>query len=37
MTSEDIANIVSNWTGIPASRMMEAEADKLAHMEEKDT
>jgi ATP-dependent Clp protease ATP-binding subunit ClpC len=35
VTSEDIANIVSNWTGIPASRMMEAEADKLAHMEEK--
>ena len=35
VTSEDIANIVSNWTGIPASRMMEAEADKLANMEEK--
>ncbi|MCP4264592.1 MAG: ATP-dependent Clp protease ATP-binding subunit [Candidatus Brocadiaceae bacterium] len=35
VTSEDIANIVSSWTGIPASRMMEAEADKLAHMEEK--
>ena len=35
VTSEDIANIVSSWTGIPASRMLEAEADKLAHMEEK--
>ncbi|MFQ5965579.1 MAG: ATP-dependent Clp protease ATP-binding subunit [Candidatus Scalinduaceae bacterium] len=35
VTSEDIANIVSRWTGIPASRMLEKEADKLAHMEEK--
>jgi ATP-dependent Clp protease ATP-binding subunit ClpC len=35
VTSEDIAGIVSNWTGIPASRMMEGEASKLAHMEEK--
>ncbi len=35
VTSEDIANIVSSWTGIPASRMMETEADKLSHMEEK--
>lgn len=35
VTPEDIANIVSSWTGIPASRMLETEADKLAHMEEK--
>ena len=35
VTPEDIASIVSNWTGIPASRMLEAEAEKLAHMEEK--
>jgi len=35
VTSEDIAGVVSNWTGIPASRMMESEAGKLAHMEEK--
>ncbi|ODS30548.1 MAG: ATP-dependent protease Clp (chain B) [Candidatus Scalindua rubra] len=35
VTSEDIAKIVSSWTGIPASRMLETEAEKLAHMEEK--
>ncbi len=35
VTSEDIASVVSKWTGIPASRMLEQEADKLAHMEEK--
>ncbi len=35
VTSEDIAIVVSRWTGIPASRMLESEADKLAHMEEK--
>jgi ATP-dependent Clp protease ATP-binding subunit ClpC len=35
VTAEDIATIVSNWTGIPASRMLETEAEKLAHMEEK--
>jgi ATP-dependent Clp protease ATP-binding subunit ClpB len=31
---EDIANIVSRWTGIPVSRLMEAEIAKLLHMEE---
>ncbi|GAX62032.1 chaperone endopeptidase ATP-binding chain B [Candidatus Scalindua japonica] len=35
VTSEDIAGVVSNWTGIPVSRMLESEADKLSHMEEK--
>ena len=32
---EDIAQLVSQWTGIPTSRMLEAESDKLVHMEEK--
>ena len=32
---EDIADLVSQWTGIPVSRMMEAETDKLVHMEER--
>jgi len=35
VTPDDIAAIVSSWTGIPASRMLEAEAEKLASMEEK--
>ncbi|MDR4503236.1 MAG: ATP-dependent Clp protease ATP-binding subunit [Candidatus Scalindua sp.] len=35
ITSEDIAAVVSSWTGIPAIRMLESEAEKLAHMEEK--
>jgi ATP-dependent Clp protease ATP-binding subunit ClpC len=30
---EDVARLVSQWTGIPASRMLEAETDKLVHME----
>jgi len=32
--SEDIAEIVSKWTGIPVSRMMESEKDKLLRLEE---
>jgi len=32
---EDIAQLVSQWTGIPSSRMLEAESDKLVHMEER--
>jgi len=32
---EDIAQLVSQWTGIPVSRMIEAETDKLIHMEER--
>ena len=35
VTAEDIAGVVSNWTGIPASRMLKSEANKLAKMEEK--
>lgn len=34
VTEEDIAVVVSRWTGIPVSRMLEAEAKKLARMEE---
>ncbi len=32
---EDIAAIVSNWTGIPVSRMLEGETAKLLHIEER--
>jgi len=32
---EDIAKIVSKWTGIPVSRMLEGEVTKLVHMEER--
>ena len=31
----DIAGLVAQWTGIPVSRMMETETDKLVHMEER--
>jgi ATP-dependent Clp protease ATP-binding subunit ClpB len=34
ITEEDIANIVSKWTGIPVSRMLESEAHKLIRMED---
>ena len=33
--SEDIAQIVSKWTGIPLSKLMESEKEKLLHMEER--
>ena len=32
---EEIASIVSRWTGIPVSRMLEGEIDKLIHLEER--
>lgn len=32
--AEDIAEIVSKWTGIPVSKMMESERDKLLHIED---
>lgn len=32
---DDIAEVVSKWTGIPASKLMEGEVDKLVHMEER--
>jgi ATP-dependent Clp protease ATP-binding subunit ClpC len=31
---EDIANLVAKWTGVPVSRLLEAEAARLLHMEE---
>jgi len=34
VTEEDIAAVVSRWTGIPVARMLEAEVEKLARMEE---
>jgi ATP-dependent Clp protease ATP-binding subunit ClpB len=34
ITEEDIAAVVSRWTGIPVARMLEAEAQKLARMEQ---
>jgi ATP-dependent Clp protease ATP-binding subunit ClpB len=33
--SEDIAEVVAKWTGIPVSKLMEGEKEKLLHMEEK--
>ena len=33
--SEDIALIVSSWTGVPVSRLLEGEMEKLVHMEER--
>lgn len=35
VVEEDIAAVVSRWTGIPVSRMLEAEVEKLARMEDK--
>ena len=34
VTENEIAEVVSKWTGIPVSRMMEGEKEKLLHMEE---
>jgi ATP-dependent Clp protease ATP-binding subunit ClpB len=33
VTSEDIAEVVSRWTGIPVHRMLQSEKDKLLHLE----
>lgn len=33
--AEDIAEVVSKWTGIPVSKLMEGEKEKLLHMEER--
>jgi ATP-dependent Clp protease ATP-binding subunit ClpB len=35
VTEEDIARVVASWTGIPVSRMLETERQKLIHMEER--
>jgi ATP-dependent Clp protease ATP-binding subunit ClpB len=32
---EDVAEVVANWTGIPVSKLMEGEVEKLIHMEER--
>ncbi|MEX0672892.1 MAG: AAA family ATPase [Candidatus Paceibacterota bacterium] len=34
ITGEDVASVVSRWTGIPVARMLEEEAEKLNRMEE---
>lgn len=34
VTDEDIADVVSRWTGIPVSKMMQSEREKLLHLEE---
>ncbi|MEY2535390.1 MAG: ATP-dependent Clp protease ATP-binding subunit ClpB, partial [bacterium] len=33
--AEDVAEVVGRWTGIPVSRLMEGEVEKLVHMEER--
>ena len=33
VTPDDIADVVSRWTGIPVSRMLQSEREKLVHME----
>ncbi|MGA9476794.1 MAG: ATP-dependent chaperone ClpB [Desulfobacterales bacterium] len=33
--AEDVAEVISHWTGIPVSKMLEGEKDKLIHMEER--
>jgi ATP-dependent Clp protease ATP-binding subunit ClpB len=35
VTAEEVAQVVSRWTGIPVDRMLEGEREKLIHMEEK--
>ena len=35
VTEEDIAKIVAKWTGIPVTRMLEGEVEKLIHMEQR--
>lgn len=35
VTSEDIAQIISKWTGIPVTKMLEGEKEKLLHLEDK--
>ncbi|MEZ4569301.1 MAG: ATP-dependent chaperone ClpB [Thermomicrobiales bacterium] len=35
VSSEDIAEVVSRWTGVPVSKLMEGEIEKLVHMEDR--
>ena len=34
VTTEEIAEVVSSWTGVPVSKMMQGEMDKLKHLED---
>jgi ATP-dependent Clp protease ATP-binding subunit ClpB len=34
VTADDIADVVSRWTGIPVSKMLQSERDKLLHLED---
>ena len=34
VTADDIAEVVSRWTGIPVTRMLQSEKDKLLHLED---
>ena len=33
VTAEDIASVVARWTGVPVSKLLESESNKLAHLE----
>ncbi len=35
VTADDVAEVVSKWTGIPVSKLVEGEVDKLIHMEDR--
>jgi ATP-dependent Clp protease ATP-binding subunit ClpB len=35
VTEEEVAQVIARWTGIPVSRLMEGEVEKLIHMEER--
>ena len=35
VTENDVAEVVASWTGVPVSRLLEGERDKLVHMEER--
>ena len=35
VTADSVAQVVSRWTGVPVTKMLEGEKDKLLHMEEK--
>ncbi|MFB6355653.1 MAG: ATP-dependent chaperone ClpB [bacterium] len=35
VTAEDIADVVSRWTGIPVNKLLESEKEKLLHMEDR--
>ena len=34
VTADDIADVVSRWTGIPVTRMLQSEREKLLHLED---